>query len=257
MPGFNFATEHDARRTINATKRVEASTTFADDDSREVPRRRIQVKLLEDLDGTDDYNAPTSARALRLFGKSGADDLADGTEEQEITLWNRTNASLATDDYTHAVEVDDDYGKWYADIGGAAEDSCKKCCEFVFETDVTLGDGTKTRTQYQATISTAEKRGVRIATSDGNGFCILPDGDYLVNHSTYSGGVSPPPGGEGWYASLSTFVIITDLAGDDVTGSSTLTIARMDVFFETIETHERVRLRIWMDATVPPPLVEE
>mgnify|MGYP003634999481 CR=1 FL=1 len=121
---FGF-TAPDVTRIENVVNFVEKNpqTGLPIDDVREVPLRRLQIVLKEELAGTSDYNVPTSARATVKVGLDAVEAL--GNKDPDITVWNRFSASYAVGTFLHVVEVDED-DRWYAvSTGGSGNQTIK------------------------------------------------------------------------------------------------------------------------------------
>ena len=133
---FGFS-EKDTTRITNAVTHFETrpETATPRDDVREMPRRRAQITLDEDLAGTEDYDAPTSGRATIKTGLSGLDSL--GSIAETIIVWNRFPTEYTAGDFAHAVEVIED-NRWYM-VGGGSGGG--KIIEFTIDSVNCPGDG--------------------------------------------------------------------------------------------------------------------
>lgn len=106
-------------RIANATREVETARGIP----REVrgPNRRrivsiVEGVLLEDLDGTDDPNVPTSARFQIKTAIQGADGWANETAPSIVKAMNRTANVWPAETPGFAYELYQD--KWYFSVGG-------------------------------------------------------------------------------------------------------------------------------------------
>lgn len=190
-PSYGFEKRSDFIRTQRAVLKVERQAGAYEDNGRVTTLRRFHVKFTEDLEGTDDYNVPTSAKAIILTGHRDDDELGEFANTAgsglEVTVYNRSPATKAIDDYATATEFEYD-DKLYLEATAGGGDCCD-CCDFVPESDIILTDGVKARSKIVIKIRSSPKR----INAAGTAYVGLTDFDYIASYTT-----SGPDGREGW-----------------------------------------------------------
>lgn len=114
---YGFGRQSDFIRTQRAVMKVEQDAGQYRDMGRGISQRQYQVKFTEDLEGTDDYQTPTKAKAIILTGHRDDDELGEfDSNGDEVQIYNRTSATKAIDDYATVTQYQHD-DKLYLEAG--------------------------------------------------------------------------------------------------------------------------------------------